>query len=1336
MAYTKDGNSLLTQVIDIPVGGGKDEKTHKHLFQAPFLAEAENIEVDKTGSSQKRDGIQTVIPSALPSGGLQPMSGSGTLFEHSDGQIGVVGKADFTTAGTVTMSTLSTIENNADFATARWQPSNKTGLFACGIEEDPAARSDEAIIHMQSSVSGNLVITVWCSAVDPVSLTECYDASREMDNRCYYVVKERDTGTVVVPPSRLYDVAQSGFDQNPRYVHIALVDNNDPHWVVVAAPELYQQSANNYLTAASISVSTNLITYNKLSFIDGGQGISKFTAFDMHAGKDSETSALSSYAHIIAQAETGAGHSDYVFRIDKTLTVSLGKALATNEVPEHCGAIFHDVSLGKVFTAVSNQDAIAGALPGDGETWVHGYNDTTYGVIAGYPVKVFAQTIPAAWPSHEIGITGACTRLSICAGAGEGIPYRNTSLYVFGTQFWNPAGYIVKDTGLTWRSPASATGLDHSVNASKLVGSKSFLNTKWTEIEDAYTANPIVAAPVDHASCYITTKGFKGLASEYPMIGLSVTNGSPLTAYKLGNLAEVTEAKYKTRLPPNAPLGPVSPRYEPQAGNCPENQPGKHPMGVIVTPLRDEKFLRPIARFGADLVTEAEDVFPYEEGVVYNSSGDQSFTNVASRWASPGLSEVHTTEVAGEHLFVYRSRLQPGVSRLPELNRLKMTTLAVNAGTYSGVSYGVMYSTNAAGAFGGEEVRLNTDDTRLIALKDREQTYFSGGYLGFFDGVDNGESDVHSSPGQPFIQLYSYDGGGYVDFSRPDLVTIYSNSPQFRVHEKARYTFVLVYALYDENGRVHRSAPSPERVVYGSIDYATGTLNTIGAVAIRYLMPPLSAFWLADQESRAKKLVVEVYAKVDNSMTSIGGSADRDGALLNVSSFTLIDSFEPELTPTLQQKFSATLPTSAVTGVSTTPWSVRDKELGFVRSGFKFFGERVIYRPKFFLEDNKSEKENNVSAGEFSTTTLYTNGGVIQNDPPPAFSCIHTCNRRMWGIPSNDRSSVWYSKLLASGKAPEWTATFTMSMPRSDGDLTAISSMDEKAVLFSRTSTFIIVGEGPNNLGRGSGFNGPRKVAVGIGCVNRSSIVTGPFGVMFQAERGIHVLGRNMQVTYIGSKVEDQVISDTDISSAVLVEEKYQVRFTLNKTGQTQLKVLVYDYLHDVWTVFTSSSSDIKNTVSSTVHNAVHTFLGSANYVSRDVAGSFYDGNPAVQTPIVSKFTTAWIKLAGIQGFKRVKRSFFLGQHLGGKVSLSAQYNYNEGVSTTKSWTDAEIVALSTDPMQLGLHIPRQKCESIRFVYSDEDIGAVPAGGDIISSITIQFGAKTGMYKMSEGSKK
>ena len=1298
MPYDKSGETLLAEVVDIPMGGGVDQKSNKQLFQPPFLAEGKNIEVDKTGSVQKRDGVQAVIP---PSSS-QPYVGTGTLFEHPSRQLGVVGQPDFSVVPPTTTS-LSLVADSGSFATSNFVTSNTTGIYACGIEEDPVVRTDEAVLHVQSCVSGNKVLTVWCAQVKPVTEEECYDVYKITDNRCYYMVRERDTGTVVIPPTRLYDIATTAFANQPRYTHIALVDSVDPHWVIVAAPEVYPEASWEYLSAASISVSTNVTTYAKLSFVVGQSPIERFTAFDMHAGADSD------YAHIIAQASTCSGHNSYVFRIDKTLVVSLNRALLNAEVPLHSGAIYHDIATNTVFTATSNQHGIAGALPGDGETWLHRYSDSTYAISAGYPVKMFAQTIPAAWPDVEIGVTGACTRLTIAPGNA-------TSLYVFGSQFWNPAGYAQVPAAVA--SSAAMDSLEKSVWMSTVAGSKSFLNTKWVEVQNAYTGAPSTTTVKNQPSCYLSTKAFKGLANSFPMVGLGATNGAPIAANTLSELASKEEARFDYKQTQVGFPGP-----DPVAGNSTENQPSKHPMGLIVAPQHAEEILRPVARFGVDTMVEAEDVFPYECGIITEQDGSN---NAAARWLAPGLSEVRTTEVSGEHLFSYKSRLEPGVSRLVEYNRFAITTEAV--AQYGVVVGGTFFSGNAAGAFGGEEVRLNLADTSLTVEKDGPQSYFSGGYFGFFDGVDNGESDVHSSPGRPYVQLYYLlDGHAprQTDFGR-----------FFADHNKAKYTFTLVYVIQDEDGRIHRSAPSPERTVYGT---GTNANANLGAVAIRYLMPPPSAFYMNNESARARKLFIEVYAKIDNQIpnTDFSPNDGRNGIDLSISNFTLIDRFEPSVVDKLQQTVKVAWPLPASPeGTSTTPWTVEEKFIGKVRSGFRFFGERVIVKPKYYPDGVQLKSPPIPLDGQVLDTLLYTTGGVLENDPPPAFKDIETANGRMWGIPSNNRSSVWYSKKLTEGKPPEWSAAFVVNMPRSEDELVAISQMDEKVVVFSKNDVFVIIGDGPNNLGRGAGFTGPTKVASDVGCVNKSSVVTGPFGVMFQSEKGIYALGRNLQVQYIGSRVEDEVTSPTDITSAVLVENKNQVRFTLNRLGQTNFRTLCYDYFNEVWTVAESTSSIVRNTISSTIFNSEHTVLGLDNYISKDSPGGTFDGAAGAQTPIVSEFKTAWIKMAGVQGFKRVKRASFLGQHLGGKVSLSAQYNYVEGVSTTKSWTDAEITALSTDPMQLALHIPRQKCQSIRFVYSDLDAGQPATAGDIISSISILFGVKNGLFKLPEGGKK
>ena len=1314
MPYSKkSGETLLTQVVDIPMGSGKDDKTHKQLFQPPFLAEAKNIEVDKTGSVQKRDGIQSVIPSSV---NAQPYNGTGTLFEHPGAQLGVVGQPNFPVSDT----SLAVVAGGSSFASSSFVPSNSTGIYASALTEDPVVRSEEAILHVQTHVSGNKVITVWCAQINPPTQDEAYNVHVETDNRCYYMVKEKDTGTVVVHPTRLFGtVAGTGvtvFTNQPRYTHIALVDSVDPHWVVVAAPEVYSETAWQYLSAASISASDNSVTYNRISFTDGQTPVERFVAFDMDAGQDS------TYAHILAQSYTGAGTGDYLIRIDKTLAISQYLLLGTTAKPEHSGAIYHDATNNFVFTATSTDYGIAGALPGDGECYVHRYDMTYTASSPFYPVKVFAHTAPTG--ANDIGITGACTRLTI----GPGSP---SSVFVFGTQFWNPLGYARIPTNL--QSVSASQTLRTSLMRAA-AGTKSILNTKWVEISDAFTSNPVASSEYNQPSCYLMTKAFRGLANSYPMVGLSVTNGEPLTTAPLQQAVQNENSKFEYKFVTGTT------NVDPSSGNSSEGQPCKHPMGVIACPQSEEQVLRPVARFGVDKVVEAEDVFPYETGVAGDTNADGSvvagtgvsFVNTASRWLSAGLSNVKTTEVANQHIFSYKSRLVAGISRLTDFNRLKVSLLGPQ---HSGVGPsvgGCVFTSNAAGAFGGELVELSLDAPKLTAVQDGPQTLFSGGYLGFFDGVHNGESDPHTSPGKPYIQLYRS-----TDTHKP-LKTHATDYSNFTTVYDTKYTFVTVYALEDYDGRVHRSAPSPETTVYGNAATLVPGADQ-GPVALRYLMPPPSAFstyedtlapaWSAVRQG---KLFVEVYVKVISAVPE-----------KQATNFTLIDRFRPTLVQNLQQRGSTgTVATDDTT--STTPWTDEVRQGGRVRSGFRFFGERVLRDPIFLASASiRSEYDGaaqvdipTFQSGQMLDTLLYTTGGVIENDPPPAFIDIAVGNKRMWGIPGDNRSSVWYSKLLSTGKAPEWSAAYTIAMPRGADRLTAISSMDEKVVMFSRDDIFILLGDGPNNLGRGGSFTGPRKIASDVGCVNKSSIVTGPFGVMFQSSKGIYVLTRDLQVSYIGSNVEDQITSHSDITSAVLVEDKNQVRFSLNQLGQTNLKLLCYDYYHQSWTMFSSDSNVVTNTTSAAIVNSKYTVLGIDNYISQEARSSYFDGNGGAQQPIVSKFITAWIRLAGLQGFKRVKRAFFLAQHLGGKVSLSAQYNYNEGVSTTKSWTNAEIVALSTDPMQLGLHIPRQKCESIRFVYSDEDVGAPPADGGIISSVSIQVGTKSGMFKMSEGSKK
>ena len=81
-------------------------------------------------------------------------------------------------------------------------------------------------------------------------------------------------------------------------------------------------------------------------------------------------------------------------------------------------------------------------------------------------------------------------------------------------------------------------------------------------------------------------------------------------------------------------------------------------------------------------------------------------------------------------------------------------------------------------------------------------------------------------------------------------------------------------------------------------------------------------------------------------------------------------------------------------------------------------------------------------------------------------------------------------------------------------------------------------------------FPPPQLLSSDTGCVNRRSIVQGPFGVIFQGKRGFYQVDRGLNLRYVGGPVEDTLLGDT-LNSAVLVPSDLVVRFTGSTTPCT-----------------------------------------------------------------------------------------------------------------------------------------------------------------------------------------
>lgn len=350
---------------------------------------------------------------------------------------------------------------------------------------------------------------------------------------------------------------------------------------------------------------------------------------------------------------------------------------------------------------------------------------------------------------------------------------------------------------------------------------------------------------------------------------------------------------------------------------------------------------------------------------------------------------------------------------------------------------------------------------------------------------------------------------------------------------------------------------------------------------------------------------------------------------------------------------------------------------------------------------------------------IYTTGGVIENIGAPSFNALTLFDDRLWGIDAEDPNLLWYSKQVIESTPVEMSDLFTIyvapsiASQGSTGNMKCISPMDDKLIIFKPNALYYINGTGPDNTGSNSQYSEPIFITSVVGSVNQQSIVFMPDGLMFQSDKGIWLLGRGMSVSYIGAPVEG-FTKDAIVQSAVSVPETTQVRFTLS-SGIT----LMYDYFYQQWGTFIGVPA-----ISSTLYQDMHTFLNSRGEVLQETQGAYVDGS----NPVVMSFTTAWIDLAGLQGYQRAFFFYLLGQFISPhflQVSISYDYNpsvrqqvtitpdnYSNPYGIDSPYGQGTPYGGASDVEQWRIFFANQRCQSFQLTIQeiyDHSLG-IPAG--------------------------
>lgn len=373
---------------------------------------------------------------------------------------------------------------------------------------------------------------------------------------------------------------------------------------------------------------------------------------------------------------------------------------------------------------------------------------------------------------------------------------------------------------------------------------------------------------------------------------------------------------------------------------------------------------------------------------------------------------------------------------------------------------------------------------------------------------------------------------------------------------------------------------------------------------------------------------------------------------------------------------------------------------------------------------------------------LYTTGGVVENIGPPATSNVTLYKSRLFLIDAEDRNLLWYSKQVIENTPVEMSDLFTIYVAPTigaqgnTGFLEAFSAMDDKLILFKQDAIYYLIGQGPDNTGANNDFSDPVFITSTVGCANQNSIVFIPQGLLFQSDKGIWLLGRDLSTSYIGAPVE--AFNGDLVVSAISIPGTNQVRFTLS-SGTT----LMYDYFYNQWGTFSNIPA-----LSSTLFQSLHTYIDQYGRVFQETPNLYLDGGK----PVLLSFTSSWINLATVQGFERAYDFFLLATYLSPhKINLQIAYDYNPSPtqSTTISptnfsavyggdtlWGSTPTWGGQSNIEQWRIFLNRQKCEAFQIILNelyDSTYGVAAGAGFTLSGLDLTIGVKSQSPRLRRG---
>jgi len=415
--------------------------------------------------------------------------------------------------------------------------------------------------------------------------------------------------------------------------------------------------------------------------------------------------------------------------------------------------------------------------------------------------------------------------------------------------------------------------------------------------------------------------------------------------------------------------------------------------------------------------------------------------------------------------------------------------------------------------------------------------------------------------------------------------------------------------------------------------------------------------------------------------------------------------------------------------ISATPYTITNNldsrvvAYRTVAGGTTYYRDTEVYSDPFATTVTLSLTQSDTAIQ--SNQIIYTTGGAYEKFQPDAPCAIAADDFYVYSVSGNDRYAAIVSQPISSGYGVSFYKGLSKQLASEEGPITGLARQDGRLFACKKRQIYMAQGAGPDVTGANDTLSSFQKLQMEIGAKRQRSILASNAGIFVHGNKGIWMIGRDLQASYIGAEVED-FTNASDIYDACLVPDKDEVRFLMAGSGATQ-GALCFNSFFKTWSRLPYLSA------TAITHSNGSVYFNADTSVSGVIAGLYKESGFAnAHTSPTSNSTvlnTSWIKLSSIQGFMRVYELLILGEFKSThtlQVYVYFDYVSSGGESHTITGTNATD---SSSAYQFRVKLNRQKCESIMVIIG-ESSGATSENYNI-SGLAVLAGLKRGAYKLN-----